>query len=403
MMGTQLKTSVTLSVQYAPDPPEITGYVQGRTISAGDDIVLTCIAEQGNPLADVTWWRNDELIDSSYSTDGNKAINRLELRTTYSDDQAQFICRAKNIVIATPMEATTTLSVNFGPEYVNITGSAKAINVGDEVSLTCITARSNPPARINWFTGGVEVEKFTNMVTPDPLGGFITSQNITVILRDETDSVDYVCQATNDVLRNYASATQTVSVQYPPEVPTISGYRPGNVAKAGNLLRMTCVAVGGNPLATLIWKKNGVVHEKDNYATAGNIASNELTLITEQSDNGAVYSCEASNPATAKPLSDNVTLTVQFPPSAVSLRTIPEDTKEGERAVIECISASSNPASHITWFREFVPINGVDNGTMAGIDGGKVTRSYLILPEVTGDDYGKSFQCRATNPVLRKC
>ncbi|XP_077985243.1 nephrin-like [Glandiceps talaboti] len=400
LMGTTLSTSVTLSVLFAPDPPEITGYTEGRIIRAGDEVVLTCTAEDGNPLADVTWWRNDELIDSSYSTDGNKAINPLVLTTTYIDDQAKFICRAKTRVIAVPMEATTTLTVNFGPEYVNITGSEKAINVGDEVTLTCSTARSNPAASITWFSGGLRIMTHEDVVTTDPNGGYITSQNVTVRLTDETDRIVYMCQATNSVLRNTVTATQSVSVQYPPEAPTISGYGGNDIAKAGNLLSMMCASFGGNPLATLVWKKNGVALEDGNYKTQGNTATSQLSIITEQSDNGAIYSCDASNPATPKPLSCNVTLVVHFPPASVSLRTIPEHTKEGQQAVIECVSASSNPASDVTWFRDGIEVIGEYNQTLAGIDGGEVTISHLKIAEVTADDGGKSFQCRATNPIL---
>ena len=95
----------------------------------------------------------------------------------------------------------------------------------------------------------------------------------------------------------------------PPQNPVISGYEEGREVKAGNLLRLTCIAVGGNPLATLTWQKNGVDLEGD-YGTSGQLATNELPLILEQTDNKANYSCAASNQATPTPLVTQVSLDV---------------------------------------------------------------------------------------------
>lgn len=41
----------------------------------------------------------------------------------------------------------------------------------------------------------------------------------------------------------------------PPNEPKISGYISDMNIKAGDLQRMTCMSVGGNPLADLKWYK----------------------------------------------------------------------------------------------------------------------------------------------------
>ena len=41
----------------------------------------------------------------------------------------------------------------------------------------------------------------------------------------------------------------------PPEAPQITGYYEGEAIKAGNVLKMRCTAMRGNPPATLAWFK----------------------------------------------------------------------------------------------------------------------------------------------------
>lgn len=98
-------------------------------------------------------------------------------------------------------------------------------------------------------------------------------------------------------------------VSDPPSNPIITGYDEGDKAHAGGLLRLRCYARGGNPLATLQWYKNGQPLEAE-LGTSTAMASAELTIIVAQTDNGALYQCNASNAATPQPLQANKTLNV---------------------------------------------------------------------------------------------
>jgi hypothetical protein len=47
------------------DPPSklsVTGYEEGTTIVAGTVLKLTCTATAGNPLATLTWYKNDRKV-----------------------------------------------------------------------------------------------------------------------------------------------------------------------------------------------------------------------------------------------------------------------------------------------------------------------------------------------------
>jgi hypothetical protein len=41
-----------------PGAPEVSGYIEGETIRLGQTLTLVCTAKGGNPLAEITWYRN---------------------------------------------------------------------------------------------------------------------------------------------------------------------------------------------------------------------------------------------------------------------------------------------------------------------------------------------------------
>lgn len=112
-------------------------------------------------------------------------------------------------------------------------------------------------------------------------------------------------------LNHYCSLITLVSflLSDPPDTPIITGYNEGAEVKARSLLRLQCYANGGNPLATLQWYKNGQPLESVK-GTSTTVASAELTIILEKTDNGALYQCNATNTATPQPLQANKTLNV---------------------------------------------------------------------------------------------
>lgn len=95
----------------------------------------------------------------------------------------------------------------------------------------------------------------------------------------------------------------------PPGAPYIEGF-DSNVVQRGRQLELICKSRGGNPLAQLIWYKNNEpVHMK--YYTHDAISESTYTFTADASDNNAVYRCTATNVQSKKPLSAQVSLTVE--------------------------------------------------------------------------------------------
>ena len=94
-----------------PGPPQIEGYKNKQALKAGETVTLVCVSRGGNPLATVTWYKNGLRIDSSYTTVANGSKNTYEFVAGEEDNNAVYSCRAKNELIAAPLQAEITTIV----------------------------------------------------------------------------------------------------------------------------------------------------------------------------------------------------------------------------------------------------------------------------------------------------
>ncbi|XP_076438508.1 nephrin-like [Babylonia areolata] len=400
VIGHPLSTFVTISILYPPGPPVISGYTPGRPVRTNDTLLLTCTSRGGNPLGTVVWYRNNERVDSSFTSGGDRAINEFPFTAASTDNGATFRCEVTNLVTPSPLTKSFTLTVNFPPQRVTISGGSGPLRSGDTVQLSCVSSNSNPRATITWFARGRQIPdtEVTATYEVSTLGGFVTRSRVTVTLSHQEHNVIYTCQATNDVGQTVAD-TVTLSVLYPPNPPTISGYTEGASIKANELERMTCIAVGGNPEAVLKWYKNDQLLTDAVYKVIGNIAQSDIGIVARPDDNGAVYKCTATNAATTTPLVDTVTLTVLFPPTSVTIKSSTDQPRAGQGMNLTCVSSSSNPAAEILWVKGDKRIQGVNRGVVDAEHGGKNTTNVLhFIP--TSSDHNAVYGCRATNTLL---
>ncbi|XP_076457833.1 nephrin-like [Babylonia areolata] len=400
VMGAPLSTTVTISILYPPGSPVITGYTTGQVVRTNSTVILTCTSTGGNPLGTVVWRKGDRRIDSSFTSGRNRAINEYTFVARASDNGVQFTCEVTNLVTTAPLTASFTLTVHFPPQSVRMSGGRGSLSAGDRVRLRCETTHSNPQAPVTWFARGRQIPSrdVTNRFRSSPDGGWVTRSEVNVRLTQQDHNVVYTCQATND-LGSTVQDTVTLSVSYPPDPPTISGYTEGATLRADHLERLTCMSAGGNPEAVLKWYKNGRQLRNAQYTVIGNIAQSQIGVVARPDDNGAVYKCTATNDATTRPLEASVTMTVLFPPSSVNITTSTSQPRAGEGMTLTCVSSSSNPAAEITWLKGGVRVQGVNRGVVDAAHGGKNTTSVLhLIP--TSSDHNAVYGCRATNTLL---
>ncbi|CAG9116134.1 unnamed protein product [Plutella xylostella] len=287
----------------------------------------------------------------------------------------------------------------FAPTHVTISGASEA-RVGDAVSLSCATSASNPAAAVKWVVAGKQQRGEGNETAIAPEGGWITKSNITVVIEPQRRSVVVVCHGINAQLTDSVVATHTIHVFYPPSAPIITGYVPGTTLAAGAVQKLQCISTGGNPLATLTWYKNDKKIHSQSKTTDKSVSA-EVSILTNVSDNMAVYRCAATNSATTVPLIDSVTLSVHFAPETVKVRVEPTELHPGTEARLYCDAASSNPPAQLSWWRDGIPVQGLPMQMKKGLHGGTVSYIELKL-NVSKEHNGAVYTCQAMNEALQR-
>ena len=136
------------------------------------------------------------------------------------------------------------------------------------------------------------------------------------------------------------------------------------------------VTATGNPTPTYQWKKNGT-------AIAGATSASYTTPSTVAADNGAIFSCVASNSA-GSATSNGATLTVQTPPT-INTQPVDQTINLGQTATFSVV-AVGNPPPAYQWKK---------NGTAIA---GATSASYTTPATVATDD-GAIFVCIVSNSV----
>ncbi|XP_055619098.1 nephrin isoform X2 [Toxorhynchites rutilus septentrionalis] len=394
-----MQATVQLSVLYPPGAPYIEGYTQGETLRRGQSVELICRSRGGNPPAQLIWYKNGVQVRMAYRTSERLSENIYSFIAEAGDNKAKLRCEANNIMASAPLKTEATLSVLFAPTHVTISGPSEA-RVGDRVPLQCQTAPSNPPAEIKWSVGGHQVKNATSRTIESPEGGWITTSNITTPVDTDKRSLVVICHGLNMQLTENVVSTHTVNILLPPSPPIISGYVEGQIIPAGSVQKLLCVSSGGNPLATLTWYKND---KKINSAikTVDKSVSAELTILANVTDNQARYRCEAQNSATEIPLFETKTLSVHFAPETVKITIDPPELKPGVEATLICDSSSSNPPAKISWWRDGIAVQGINNSSKPGLWGGTVS-SLELKVNITQDMNGNVYTCQSSNEALQR-
>lgn len=102
-------------MMYIPDPPgppSITGYTSGQVVRTNDTLHLTCTSRGGNPLGTVVWYRDNERVDSSFTSGGNQAVNEYIFTAMSVDNSMEYRCEVNNLVTSAPLTASVTLTVH---------------------------------------------------------------------------------------------------------------------------------------------------------------------------------------------------------------------------------------------------------------------------------------------------
>ncbi|XP_023321546.1 cell adhesion molecule 2 [Eurytemora carolleeae] len=123
----------------------------------------------------------------------------------------------------------------------------------------------------------------------------------------------------------------------PPEGPIIHGYSSSTVYKEGDLINITCQALGGNPSPTVFWFK-GVNNTKEDipFHKQDDGTYSNLELRATSAEHGSTYTCHAWNNITQISLpSIPIYLNISFSTDVVLLEG-PDFVELGKSIQLTC-------------------------------------------------------------------
>ncbi|KAA0702233.1 Kin of IRRE-like protein 3 [Triplophysa tibetana] len=284
---------------------------------------LTCRASGAKPAAEITWYRDGEIMQEaiyskSLMEDGKRetSVSLLPMVPEDSDSGRTYTCRVLNP--ATPAGRQTSVTINVQhPPAVTLSVQPQTVMEGAKVLFIC-SASANPEITgYRWSKGGIPISEANG-----------DSLEVTVDHTYFTDPVS--CEVSNSV--GSTNVSTLVDVQFGPRLLTEP--KPLTI-DIGMDAAFTC-SWTGNPPLTLAWTKQGSSVVLSN--------SNTLQLKAVTQEDSGTYTCKAIVPRIGVAERD-VTLTVNGPPIITADAT--QQAVKHSKGKLECLVGSSPPPDKI--------------------------------------------------------
>ncbi|XP_075748770.1 kin of IRRE-like protein 2 isoform X2 [Rhipicephalus microplus] len=348
----QARTAVTLSLLHVIVPPRAVivldehGQRQVDVLgpyNEGATVMLVCEVEGGDPPPEALWFRDGELVDTSFSVLRPQGVVRNELRLgplRRRDLLAEVVCSASNTNLTEPLTSSLRLDLNLKPTEVKVTLPALSLSksgdftlVADEVAeAQCLAVGARPLAQVAWFKGGHRL-LHDRLVSQDA-GSTLSA--ISFVVRPEDHGAVLTCRADNPSLPgSEISDSLMLDVQYPPRMSlTASDRRP----REGDNVTMRC-DWSANPAVTAIWWRHDgrLLEWRDEFVDLVNVTRAQSGL----------YECLASN-RLGEGYSNQIRLSVLFAPECAESQT--EEYAASPELRVACeVRANPSDELHFEW------------------------------------------------------
>ena len=201
------------SISDPPGEPQILGLSSGEVLQAGSLKRLTCTSMAGNPLAHLTWYLGDRFLKSEYSTRDNYAFAELNFQPRPEDNGLELRCEASSPALLTSISVGIDLIVDFAPINVKISLDPDRPRAGHNVTLTCETDLSRPPAEVTWWHNGEKLLGANEVILDKgDFGGSITVSKLSLTLTAQHHDAVVTCDARNPNILDRAHDAITLSV-----------------------------------------------------------------------------------------------------------------------------------------------------------------------------------------------
>ncbi|KAL0104755.1 hypothetical protein PUN28_016406 [Cardiocondyla obscurior] len=379
----------TINVIYPPSKLTVTGYEEGSTITAGTVLKLMCTATAGNPLATLTWYKNDRQVLGTVRQRNHAVTSELAILVNASDNNAHVRCEATNSATEIPLLKVLVLKVHFPPERVKINREPQDFHAGQEGRLICESSSSNPAAEMSWWKNGIPVPGTKNSSKPGLHGGYVSSVELALDLTEDMNGEVYTCEAKNTELGRSSHDATTLDVLYKPIFSPLDPYELTGLEGEPFVIS---VSARGNPNTTeYTWTRDGLPLGSGGKRITAHGSTLNITRL-DRHDAGT-YICEALNKEGTTFYQLN--LTVQYPAKIKRTSSSGIVYPPGIEAKLLCeVDGSPIGDEYVTWQKI-----GSNPELPARYSTSFVNRtSYLHIEYPSQEDVGE-YRCKVNNGI----
>ncbi|KAH7951075.1 hypothetical protein HPB52_004706 [Rhipicephalus sanguineus] len=368
-------------------------------VREAESLVIACWVRNTKPAANIRWLRNSlplaqEKVLTRKNASGEKLFSVYSSVTLYpklDDNRAVYSCEATHPALESPLQASVTVSVLYPPGAPEIEGyhEGDIVQVGDTLTLACISRGGNPPASLAWSRDGRPLRARYKAASREATSAY----TFTVTAAD--NNAVYRCEASNLVTLQPSQASVTLSVLFPPARVFMTAPKE---AKAGDLVTVSCTTAPSNPAAEVSWRLDGrAVQPASDQSTVQNkngwITSSNLTItLTRQDPDVKSFTCIAENNKLQATVVQTVTVKVIYPPRAPVIIGYDEGTPIVANSIqrIKCVSIGGNPLPSVKWYKGTKEYSSLSTVTGSGV-------SSVLEIMAQPDDNQATFHCKASN------
>ena len=94
-----------------PGAPEISGFLDGEYVRAGENKTLTCRSRGGNPKPEVFWFKNGLQIDTTFAKNPRYTVNEYTFSVDSTSNNAKYECHVQNVMTSQPKKVEMVMRV----------------------------------------------------------------------------------------------------------------------------------------------------------------------------------------------------------------------------------------------------------------------------------------------------